>query len=367
MKSKHYLHGGDLDRVSEMYHIDKDTIWDFSGNINPLGISPKAKEALKKNIDLIATYPDRNYTSLKQTIGAYCHINASHVIVGNGSTELISIVINAVKPQNALVLGPTYSEYEREIALNGGLCHYYALKEQSEFILDIENFMNELKKDYDMLIVCNPNNPTGTGITLDILTLIISAAQKLDIFAMIDETYIEFCDDPSAYSAVSLAKDFDHLLVIRGVSKFFSSPGLRFGYCICSNQGLIASTQKLQNPWSINSLAAFAAEIMFTDKAYIEHTHSLMASERTRILHALSATPSIHVFKPVANFVLLKILNPSISSDYVLNALIKDGLLIRDASSFPFLDDRFIRFCFLKPNQNDVLLSKLKDLLTQKN
>lgn len=363
MKSKHYLHGGDLDAASKIYNINRNSIWDFSGNINPLGISPKAREALKENIDLISAYPDRNYTSLKQVISKYCLADTSDIIVGNGSTELISIAVHCIKPQKALVIGPTYSEYEREITLAGGACNYYALKEENGFVLDTDLFLSQLKCDYDMLIICNPNNPTGTGITANNLKLILEAAKVFDIFTMIDETYIEFCDDPSIYSAALLAKDFDNLLVIRGISKFFSAPGLRFGYCICSNKVLKTSIEKLQNPWSINSLAAFGAEIMFTDKAYITHTHSLFANERKRILSELSALQDIELFTPIANFILIKILNTSVSSSYLLDELMKDGLLIRDASSFPFLNDRYIRFCFLRPEQNDVLLSKLKILL----
>ncbi|WP_070000483.1 pyridoxal phosphate-dependent aminotransferase [Cellulosilyticum sp. I15G10I2] len=363
MKSKHYLHGGDLDAVSIKHNIDRNSIWDFSGNINPLGISPKTREALKENIDLIATYPDRNYTKLKEVISTYAQVDSNHIIVGNGSTELIAMTIKCIKPQKALVLGPTYSEYEREINLLGGLCDYYPLQESNDFRLDTEDFIASLSVDYDLLIICNPNNPTGTGISADHLKRILEITQKLHIFTMIDETYVEFCDDPGVYSAVPLTLIFDHLLVLRGISKFFAAPGLRFGYGISSNAPLKATLLKLQNPWSINSLADFAVQMMLTDQTYISDTHRLFVSERKRIVNELSAVKELHLFEPAANFVLIKILTESISSDYLLHELLKDHILIRDASSFPFLSDGYIRFCFLNPEQNDILISKLKTLI----
>ncbi len=365
MKSTHYLHGGDLDAVSRTYHIERKEIWDFSGNINPFGISPKTREALKENIDLISTYPDRNYLSLREAAAKYSQTLPEHIIVGNGSTELIAMAINSLKPKKALVIGPTYSEYEREIVLLGGTCDYYPLKEAESFILSPEDLISTLTSGYTMLILCNPNNPTGTGVTADHLRQILEAAKRLGVFTMVDETYIEFCDDPALYTAVPLTKEFDNLMIIRGISKFFSAPGLRFGYSICQNEVIKASVTKLQNPWSINSLAAFSAEIMFTDKDYIQKTHRLISAERNRIYAELSQLKSLHVFKPIANFVLIKLLKDSISSFDLTHELIKDRILIRDASSFPFLSDRYIRFCFLKPEQNDILLLKLKNLITQ--
>jgi threonine-phosphate decarboxylase len=362
MKSEHYLHGGDLDAASVLYHIDRDSIWDFSGNINPLGISPKAKEALITNIDLITTYPDKHYTRLKKQISHYCSVDSSHIIVGNGSTELISVTIKTLNPQKVLVIGPTYSEYEREITLLGGNCEYFELKAEDSFVLDPSQLITHLDASFDMLILCNPNNPTSTGVTKENLELILTAAKKHNIFTMIDETYIEFCDDLTIYSAVPLIAGYDNLLILRGISKFFSAPGLRFGYGLCSNQTLKLSIEHLKNPWTINSLAAFAAEVMLTDTGYMSQTHQLFVTERKRVIKELTGNRALQLFVPTANFVLLKILNPAITSHTLLEECMKEGMLIRDASSFPFLNDRYIRFCFLKPEQNDKLLTKLKSL-----
>ncbi len=359
-KSKHYLHGGDLDTISSLYGIGRDEIIDFSGNINPLGVSPIAKKELAKNLDLITTYPDRNYVSLRNSLSDFTGVAPDHILVGNGSTELISLMIQMKKPREILIIGPTYSEYERETSLAGGHVQYHQLQEKEDFKLNLDQLITQLTQDIDMLVICNPNNPTSTCIDLGELKVILDKCKEKDIFVMIDETYVEFAENMEAITATSLIPDFDNLLILRGISKFFSSPGLRLGYGMCSNTKLIDHINHYKNPWTINILASFGAEIMLQDKAYINQTKDLFHQERTRIYHEMSSWDHIKVYQPQANFILFKLLDDTISSRDVYENLIAQKMLIRDASSFPFLGDRFLRFCFLLPDQNTALLAALK-------
>ena len=135
IKHKDHFHGSDLEKIEEIYGIKKEEIVSFSANVNPLGISPLLRTELSAKIDAITTYPDREYTSLRKCIAEYCGTEYENVIVGNGSTELISLFIQIEHPKKAIVIGPTYSEYEREIALGGGTTLYYPLKEKDNFNL----------------------------------------------------------------------------------------------------------------------------------------------------------------------------------------------------------------------------------------
>ena len=125
IKHKDHFHGSDLEAIEKYYHIKKEDIVSFSANVNPLGISYQLRSTLADNLDAITTYPDREYTALRTCIATYAGTQPENVIVGNGSTELISLFIQTKHPKKALVLGPTYSEYEREIALGGGTTLYY--------------------------------------------------------------------------------------------------------------------------------------------------------------------------------------------------------------------------------------------------
>lgn len=364
-KSKHYLHGGDLDSISYIYGIPRDEIIDFSGNINPLGISPLAKEELSKNLDLISTYPDRNYTSLRNEISNYVGAKAEHIIVGNGATELISLMMQIKSPKNAIIVGPTYSEYEREILLVGGKVQYFPLKEDLDFQLDTNEFLTHLTSDVDLLVICNPNNPTSTCIYSDQLEKILTFCKKNNIFVLIDETYIEFVENMDTITAVPFIHRYNNLMILRGISKFFSSPGLRLGYGICSNEDLLSQINSYKNPWTINILASFGAELMFQDKKYINRTKGLFNTERTKIYKEMSCWKNIKLYQPEANFVLFKLLRSDIRSQDVFEKMIAKKMLIRDASSFPFLNDRFLRFCFLLPEQNEHLLQELKVIIEQ--
>ena len=131
-----HFHGSDLEKIEAIYGIKKEEITSFSANVNPLGISPRLRESLIDHIDAITAYPDREYTSLRRCLAAYAGTVPERIIVGNGSTELISLFIQVEHPKKAMILGPTYSEYEREVALGGGTTVYYPLKEELEYQLD---------------------------------------------------------------------------------------------------------------------------------------------------------------------------------------------------------------------------------------
>ena len=124
IQHKDHFHGSDLEKIEEIYGIKKEEIISFSANVNPLGISPLLRETLASHIDAIAAYPDREYTSLRKCIAEYAGTDHENIIMGNGSTELISLFIQIQRPQKALIIGPTYSEYEREVSLGGGACLY---------------------------------------------------------------------------------------------------------------------------------------------------------------------------------------------------------------------------------------------------
>lgn len=359
-QSKHFLHGGDLDSISSAYGISRDEIIDFSGNINPLGISPLAKQEIAKNLDLISTYPDRNYNSLREGISNYVGVASQYIIVGNGSTELISLMIQMKKPKELLILGPTYSEYEREASLAGSHVEYVRLREEMDFNLDLDQLMSQLTHDIDMLVICNPNNPTSTCIYVPQLKIILDKCKEKGIFVMIDETYVEFVENIQSVTATSLIPDYDNLLILRGISKFFSSPGLRLGYGMSSNLDLLASMNHHKNPWTINILASFGTEVMLHDLDYINKTKTLFDEQRDLIYKELLTFKNIKVYKPEANFVLLKLLDPNIKGHTIYEKMLDQKMLVRDASSFPFLNDRFLRFCFLLPEQNKTLLQLLK-------
>lgn len=363
LKHVDHFHGSDLEKIEQVYGIKKEEIISFSANVNPLGISPLMRQALLERIDCITSYPDREYTALRRQISAYTGAPAEHIVVGNGSTELISLFIQLERPKKALILGPTYSEYEREISLGGGTSLYYPLKEENNFVLSLEDFQKQLNETLDLLVICNPNNPTSSAIPQAAMRQILDTCKRYDIYVMIDETYVEFAPDYDAITSVPLTRYYNNLIILRGVSKFFASPGLRLGYAITGNEDLMKHINSRQNPWTINSLAAAAGELMFSDKEYIAKTRDLTAKERTRITQELKSWNTVKPYPSFANFLLLRIEKEGVTAEDLFEHAIRRKMMIRNCSTFPFLDNRYIRFCFMTPEQNTALLSCLRQLL----
>lgn len=359
IEHKEHFHGSDLEKIEQVYGIKKEDIISFSANVNPLGVSFRLRETLANHLDAITTYPDREYTSLRKCIANYVSTDYNNVLVGNGSSELISLFIQLNHPKKALIVGPTYSEYEREVSLGGGRTHYFRLPENDNFRLCPEKLIEELSHNVDLLILCNPNNPTGSVVVREDMYTILDYCKQKDITVLVDETYIEFAENTEELTAIALTKYYNNIIILRGISKFFAAPGLRLGYAICSNHDLLKEVNQKKNPWSINSLAAIAGEIMFTDTDYMKQTKELISSERSRICKLLEESGKFQVFPTSANFLLAKIRSDTLTSEDYFDACIRQNMMIRDCSTFPFLNNKFIRFCFMEKEQNDKLLDIL--------
>lgn len=356
------FHGSDIEKISACYHIKKEAIVNFAGNVNPLGLPASVKEAVATHADLFSSYPDREYLSLRNVLSNYCDVPADYILPGNGSSELIALLIEARAPKHTLILGPTYSEYSRELTFSRSTQDYYHLQETSDFRPDLEDLFHTLSDGYDFLIICNPNNPTSSAIFRDELKELLAFCKRKNIFVMIDETYVEFAPDISAITAVPLTKQFSNLMVLRGVSKFYAAPGMRFGYGITGNSEFLKTMREKQIPWSLNSLGAFAGEMLFQDHDYYQQTRNLILSERQKMYETIKKLPTFKIYPAYANFLLVKILKDGVTSFDVFERCIQKGLMIRDCSSFQCLEGEYVRFCIQMPEENQRLLDLLQTI-----
>lgn len=365
LEHKEHFHGSDLEKIEKIYGIKKEDITSFSANVNPLGISPLLKEKLALNIDKITSYPDREYTALRQAIASYIKDDYNNITVGNGSTELISIIMQLMKPKHAILFAPSYSEYEHELSAAGGQYEYFFTKDEDNFVPDIDKFQSMLSDDIDLVVICNPNNPTSFALDINLMRRVVASCKQHNAIVMVDETYIEFAPIASHVESLALIHEFDNLIILRGISKFFAAPGLRLGYAISSNQELLSRINAKKNPWTINTLAAIAGEIMFTDTQYINNTKKLINDERIRIKTKLNAIKELKTYDSFGNFMLCKIMRDDITASDVFDAAIKKGLMIRNCSTFESLDEHYFRFCFMLPEKNDELFEVIKCTVTQ--
>lgn len=357
------FHGSDLEKVEQIYGIRREDILPFASNVNPLGLSSIMKQQLEQHLDVLTDYPDREYKELKAAIHAYTGVDSAHILPGSGTTELIVTFIHTIKPKKTIVVEPTYSEYKRDLKEINSEVIDFVLQEENDFQLKPEELIALIDDSVDMVILCNPNNPTSTCISTEQLQQITEHCKQTSTFVLVDETYVEFVKKVEAVTALPLVKDYNNLLVLRGVSKFFAAPGLRLGYGCTSNAKLLRYINKHGNPWSINSIAAYAGTVMFTDTEYINKTRELITLEQNLVCSALRSRKTIRIFQPVTNFVLIKLLRDDLTASQVFEHCIRKGMMIRDCSNFIGLGDKYIRFCFLNPDDDDKLVNTLMEIL----
>lgn len=357
--SKHAFHGSDLEEIEKVFGIKKENIASFAANVNPLGSSKKFLDHVDKHLTALHAYPDRDYQVLRSGISRYARVPTDYILVGSGATELISGVINSVNPGTVLMIEPTYSEYARKLSQKNIKVSSYSLDQKQDFRVDMEDFLSLLKEGYDLVMICNPNNPTGTALTAEELAQICHATKGT---VLVDETYVEFCENMDLISAAGIAKYHPNLCVLRGTSKFFSTPGLRLGYLICSGQALRDKIREGIDPWSVNSIAAVSGACMFEDGEFIKDTKDFVLQERRRLMEELKALP-VHLYPTLSNFILIRIEKEGIKSSDVFEHCIKQGLMIRDCESFKGLSNNHIRVCLNTKENNDRLIAALKEIL----
>jgi len=352
-------HGANLYDLSNKLGLNKNELKDFSSNINPLGSSRLGKKAIIDNIDMVSIYPDPNYYNLKKSISTYCNCNIQNIVLGSGATELISSFIEIVNPKKAVLLSPSYSEYEKE--LNKVKCKIdkYFSKKENKFRVEIDKFINYINtSECEMVIICNPNNSTGFAFTKNEIQTIL---ENTNAFLMIDETYIEFTDT-NTYSSTHLVDNFNKLFVIRGTSKFFGTPGIRLGYGLTCNPQIRDAILNRIDLWNINTLASVMGEVMFNDLDFINTSSMVLNSEREFILNELSSINDLEVYHSDGNFILSEIKSKKITASKLRETLIEKKFIIRDCKSFEGLDEYFFRVCILNHDDNSLLIESLKNI-----
>lgn len=355
------FHGSDLEKIEEIYGIKKEDIVNFAANVNPLGFSKKAADALAKDMSVISRYPDPAYVSLKTAISSYTKANVSNIILGNGVTELLTIFFDLLMPKHAVIVGPTYSEYEKDLKKLGCKITHVNAKEENNFVLSYEDMTSFLDLGFvDLVILCNPNNPTSGALRKDTLDKLAKAYSEYGVNFLIDETYVEFSYKSDDISAASLTNTYDNVFVLRGTSKFFATPGLRLGYALTSNERILAAIASKQDPWNINSVAEFVGSIMFTDEEYIQTVRKTMEAEKHYFIDTFATMEGFTTYPVNGNIILVKLPEQGPDSAKLFDILISKGLMIRNCSTFESLGNRFIRICFMSHEDNVRLMEVIK-------
>jgi len=350
-------HGGDVYSAAEaLKKIPANRIMDFSASINPLGPSKKVKAEIRKSLKNLGTYPDPACRRLCKRIGQIYNIDPSSIICGNGSNELIYLMVSALKPKTVLVSAPSFSEYSRAAKIAGADVKKINLEEKNSFRID-PNLFAQSMEGCDMAFLGNPNNPTGHVLSKDQVLFITDKAAATGCILVVDEAFIDFCPEESVITANTLnsyENSYKNLVVLRSLTKFHALAGLRIGFGVFP-KNLIPTLKAAKDPWSVNSLAQRAAYVALGDKVFVKETIQWLKQEKTLLESELSKM-GFTVIPSDVNFLFLR--HPEAKA--LRNRLYTRGLLLRDCSNFDGLNDSYLRIAVRSRKENSRLIKELR-------
>lgn len=348
-------HGGNIHAASAALKKPLGDIIDFSASINPLGAPKSALSALASAAKTgIVHYPDPDCAGLKSAISRTYGLDKERIICSNGSTELIYLIPRALRPKTVLIPGPTFSEYERAAIISGAKVRHLALGPNNDFSIDAATFIDNMR-DCDMAFVCNPANPNGLLTDKNTLVEILNAAKKHNCMLVMDEAFIEFCDDAKSGSLIN--RDESNLIVLRSLTKYFAMPGIRIGFGVFPRR-LVNNIIALKEPWSVNSLAQAAAAAALSDEEYKRKTRIAVDNGKRYMESALTGL-GMRFYKSDVNYYLLKTKH----APAIINGLFKQGIIVRDCKNFRGLDRNHIRIAVRSMGENKTLINAMKGIL----
>jgi threonine-phosphate decarboxylase len=353
------VHGAEVLDAAEESGLKPHEILDFSSSVNPLGPSKTALEAAKKAFSQIAAYPDSNSNELKQVItGHFGSINKNNVVVGNGSTELMYLFAETFlkKGETALIPAPTFGEYESAVRKTGETPKF--LKLGKSLNVQADSFKTKIS-GAKIIFLCNPNNPTSMLIPKETLTDIVERAIENDSFVFLDEDFLEFVEDEKALTMIGKINTYPNLFILRSFTKIFGLTGLRVGYGI-ANEEIINFLSCAKIPWNVNCLAQAAAVAALKDEEHLQVTRELIKKEKAWLQVQLSKFDSFQFSAPDANFFFININKSGLTASELKSKLLKDGILIRDCTSFRGLDKFYVRIAVKTHSENEQLIEALK-------
>lgn len=333
-------HGDDL------YKYGKKIVSNFSSNVYNRIDHSGLYQRLNERLSTICSYPEPMPYSLESEIARRYSLTSRQVCVTNGATEAIYLIAQVFQGRISAVLGPTFSEY-------ADACRVHRHKVKAFYSLDA------LPEDAELVWICNPNNPTGEVRNKeDLKALVDSHPDKLFIF---DQSYEYFT--LKSLLGIKEAASFPNVILLHSMTKQYAIPGLRVGYFTAS-EGLTDDVRCRRMPWSVNSLAIEAAKYLLEEGDGISADIPQLLAERERLTNLLLATGMLEIWPTDTHYMLIKLRMGKAAAlkDFLA---VNHGILIRDASNFEGLDERFFRIATQTPEENDKLVKAISEWMEQ--
>lgn len=337
-------HGGDIYRHQH--------VTDFSANMNFRGMPESVQTAAQEAVLSCGNYPDPSCSALREAIARREGAAPRQVICGNGAAELIFSLALAKKPRRALILAPTFYEYEQALRVAGCETERHYLKESEQFVLK-EDILERICPGMDVVFLCNPNNPTGELISPRLLSQILAQCICCRTLLVVDECFLDFVEDSERFSMKQYLGDCRSLFVLKAFTKLYAMAGLRLGYGLCSDETLLHDMQNVRQPWSVSIPAQQAGIAAAAEVEFAEESRRLIGAEREFLRRELMRL-GYPVVGSKANYLFFK------GPVWLFEACLQAGFLIRDCGNYEGLVPGWYRIAVRSREENLALLQVLE-------
>ncbi|MHC1635806.1 MAG: pyridoxal phosphate-dependent aminotransferase [Candidatus Methanospirareceae archaeon] len=339
---------------------------DFSSNVNPLGPPAEIEEYVLEAMDKLRFYPEDSSKQLKNAISNHFDIPSKNIIIGSGSVELIRLFpeVFLERGDKVIIPQPTFDEYAFACELMGACVERFSLSEEEDFKVNFNGLLERIGEDAKVKVVflCNPNNPTSRIERKDKVMELVEECERKGILVFIDEALIDFVDSDKDYSCLQEVESHHNLFIIRSFTKAFAIPGLRVGYGVGSEE-IIKYMDRVRLSWNVSSIAQFVASRLLNEcKGHVEKAKGIIKSEKKRIYDRL-VEMGFHTYYPDAHFFFLRIDNLGINGGEFKKRMLRQGILVRDCSSFGGVCHRYTRFCIKTSKDNEKLLRAIEAVI----
>ena len=352
-------HGGNGRLLAEKNGNSSEKWIDFSANINPLGVSTSLRQVLVDSIDRITEYPDITNQYEKDLLREHHGNQDLEILLSNGAVGLFYELAQTLKPKRLLILSPTFMEYEKAFHQEGTEILYHHLT-APHFTWTVEGLLSDIDQleAGDVVLLCNPNNPTGSVVPVSQLLEIAKKLLERNIHFILDEAFIDFLEDEEKYSFVPYLSEFTNTIVVRSLTKFYAIPGLRLGYALGKHPCLTKINER-RAPWTINALALQALPVILKDQDYQAQTLKWLQEEKDFLYRSLETFSALTVLKPSVNYIFFKYTG----SKDLREELWRYNIFIRSCSNYRNLSSDYYRVAIRSREENTCLLVALKAIL----
>ena len=339
-------HGGDI--------YGGEVRLDFSANTNPMGTPDRVVEAAAGSLKYADRYPDPYARELVHAVADFHGLPEDYVLLGAGAAELIYSYCRAGRFSKAMIVSPTFAEYELGLRAAGDteIIHVTAL-ENNDFTFNSGITFSILNDVPEAVFMCNPNNPTGKLAAPALVKEIIGISKKLGVRVFLDECFIDLAEGESM---TWFLNEHPNLTVLRAFTKTYGMAGLRLGYVLSSDSELLGRMASVVQPWNISTPAQAAGVQALKEEDFLKDSITLIREERAKLRDGLNGM-GLKVLDSDVNFILFK------GPEDLYERMKQEGILIRNCDNYVGLGPGWFRIAVRLPDENDELLRTMKSVL----